>query len=391
MKPLAVLEANIALARGPFALDVKFRADRQIVTLLGESGSGKTSILLSLAGILKPARGAIVVEGETWFDAARSVDLRPQKRAVGYVPQHYGLFPHMTVADNITYACRHGGREERFPFDELLRVMRLRGLEARLPSQLSGGQQQRVALARALIVRPSLLLLDEPFASLDRVIRDRLLEDLSDLHARYELTTILVTHDLEDAYTVSDRIGILAEGRLLQWGTREDIFARPRTEAVARLTGVRNIFDATVVATDARGALLETKGFQVWAPPGPALRSRVRFAVRPELITLLRRDRRHVAAEAEVLVEARIVREVAHGPFHTLFFAVGDRATTSYRDYDLEARIGRHTYEVLGVAEHRAWTLALQRSAVHVLGTGESAVADGQGGKSAGGVQIDIP
>ena len=183
-----------------FTLDVTFATAADMTALVGPSGSGKTLTLRTIAGIFAPDAGRIVLDGEPLFDSERDVDLPPQARRVGYVPQQYALFPHLTVEDNVGFGLRDvTSAERRRRIGDLLELVELTGLEKRRPHQLSGGQQQRVALARALIVQPRLLLLDEPFSALDASIRQPLRASLLELQRALGFRALLVTHDPADA------------------------------------------------------------------------------------------------------------------------------------------------------------------------------------------------
>ncbi len=381
--PEAVLEASVRVVRGSFRMEASLACGREIVGILGESGSGKSSLLLAIAGLLPIQDGFIRVEGEPWAEAAAGFSLPPQRRWVGYVPQDYGLFPHLTVAENVAFAARYGGRQPVMPVADMLRLLRLHGLEGRYPAQLSGGQQQRVAVARALLAGPQLLLLDEPFSALDRVIRDRLLEDLRDLHQRFGIPVLLVTHDLEDAWAVSDHLLVMDRGQVVQYGTPREVSRFPATEQVAALVGVRNVWDVTVhPGEDGAATWLDTGRFRLPGPAGLPPGSRWRAAVRPEDVTLVRPERLH-PRPGQAVVPAHVVREVHHGSHVSLFLVTDGREPAGYRDYDLEARLATHAYEVLGVGERRAWTVAIAPGAVHVFGATARA-GEGAGARDPG-------
>src|SRR5580765_2019946 len=212
--------------------------DGELLVLLGPSGSGKSTILRMIAGLTPCDHGRVILHGR---DVTK---LPPQKRGVGIVFQHYALFRHMTVGENIEFALRIrnvGKADRRRRREELLELVDLAGLGARMPGQLSGGQQQRVALARALAHRPEVLLLDEPFGALDAKIRVDLRRAVHRIQREMGVAAIFVTHDQEEAFEVADRIGVLHEGRLLEVGPPHELYARPRTEFVARFLGAANL------------------------------------------------------------------------------------------------------------------------------------------------------
>ncbi len=231
---------------GSFVLDAAFEAEKGITSLLGASGCGKSLTLKCIAGIEKPDRGHIELNGRVLFDSEKGINLRPQQRRVGYLFQNYALFPNMTVRQNILCGLnrekdRHV-REARL--QEMLRMMQLEGLEKHKPHQLSGGQQQRVALARILVSEPQLLLLDEPFSALDAHLRDALKIELRDLLCRFGREVLMVTHSREEAYNMSSCIAVMDRGRILVRKPTKALFADPGSVPAAVLTGCKNIADA---------------------------------------------------------------------------------------------------------------------------------------------------
>jgi molybdate transport system ATP-binding protein len=201
-----MLDVSIYRPLDGFTLDIRFSTGTLMSALVGPSGSGKTLTLRSVAGVFTPEAGRIVLDGEPLFDSELGIDLPPQARRVGYVPQQYALFPHLNVQENVGFGLRRvSAAERRRRVGELLELVDLVGLETRRPAQLSGGQQQRVALARALIVQPRLLLLDEPFSALDTGIRQPLRLSLLELQRTLGFKALLVTHDQADAAIAGQR------------------------------------------------------------------------------------------------------------------------------------------------------------------------------------------
>ncbi|MGH7263309.1 MAG: ABC transporter ATP-binding protein [Candidatus Rokuibacteriota bacterium] len=230
-------------------------ADGELFTLLGPSGCGKTTLLRLIAGFYRP-------DGGTLRFGARIVnDLPPHARNIGMVFQNYALWPHMTVFQNVAYGLRLrglGGEALRGRVAEGLRKVNLAGLEARYPGQLSGGQQQRVALARALVLNPDLLLLDEPLSNLDAKIRVQVRAEIRKLQQELGITTVYVTHDQEEALSLSDRVAVMRDGHVLQVGRPRELYERPRTRFVADFVGTNNLIPGTVASHDGDTLAVET-------------------------------------------------------------------------------------------------------------------------------------
>ena len=264
-----------------FALEVH---GGEFVTFLGPSGCGKSTALNLLAGLLQPTAG------EIWLDDERLDPLPPERRGFGMVFQNYALFPHLSVFDNVAFGL-DVRRVARASIAErvrrMLALVKLEGLEARYPAQLSGGQQQRVAIARALVIEPRVLLLDEPLSNLDAKLRLEMRAEIKRLHQGLGLTSIYVTHDQAEALSLSDRIVVMREGRVMQVGAPADIHDRPRNLFVADFVGYRNVLTLMVTArgvdglVTAEGSGLRVRGRAEIGPGGAVL-----AAVRPEDVRL---------------------------------------------------------------------------------------------------------
>ena len=266
-------------------LDLRVEAG-EFLTLLGPSGCGKTTLLRMIAGLEQVSEGTILVGGADVTDAP------PNRRDTSIMFQDYALFPHKTVIDNIAYGLkmRRAGREERNSrAAEWLQRIGLPEHGGRLPHQLSGGQRQRVALARSLILEPAILLLDEPLGALDAGLRRQLQGELRRLHRDIGLTFIAVTHDQEEAITISDRIAVMREGTIEQIGTPQAVYDRPRTEFVARFIGRCNVVEGTVAEAAPGSYAIDTQALGRVEATGPAdlaSGARVKLAIRPEAIAL---------------------------------------------------------------------------------------------------------
>jgi ABC-type sulfate/molybdate transport systems ATPase subunit len=256
-----------------FLLDVAFAVPPGLTVFFGPSGAGKSMTLQTIAGLFPMDHALIRFGKQVWHDSARRIFVPAQQRHIGYVPQNYALFPHLTVEQNIAFGIKASRIEKRQRAAELVSLMRLDGLEKQHPAQLSGGQQQRVALARALATHPQLLLLDEPFSSLDAPVREALRDELRALQQQVGIPIMMVTHDAQEASALADTMVVINQGRVLQTGSQEAVFRSPCSSAVARLVGMHTCWQGTVTAlyqdetTAARSciATIEAAGLQVQA------------------------------------------------------------------------------------------------------------------------------
>jgi putative spermidine/putrescine transport system ATP-binding protein len=298
--------------------DASFGAQRgEILALLGPSGCGKTTLLNLIAGFLRPDHGCIRVNSRDLSGVP------PNRRDMGMVFQNYALFPHLNVAKNLAFGLDAHGvpksqRETRIG-DALARVG-LSGFEARYPHALSGGQQQRVALARALVVRPSILLLDEPLSNLDTQLRKTMREDIQRILKAAEMTAVLVTHDQEEALVIADRVLLMSGGRIEQIGTPEDVYERPHTVFGARFMEATNLIEGIVVGRERQWLEIETALGRLLAGGSDADNgSRVTVMVRPERIRIAAPD----DPRRENHFDGTVLKTVYHGTHRRLHVAVG--------------------------------------------------------------------
>ncbi|PSB35033.1 molybdate ABC transporter permease subunit [Chlorogloea sp. CCALA 695] len=232
-----------------YTLITSFTADNYPLGLLGASGAGKSMILRCIAGLEKPNKGCIVLNGRVLFDEQKQINLPVRDRHIGFVFQNYALFPHLNVAQNIAFGLQNLSPLERNRrVNELITLMHLQGLQTRHPKNLSGGQQQRVALARALAMQPEVLLLDEPFSALDTHLRSQLEKQLIAIVNNYQGVTLFVTHNLEEVYRVCKNLLVLSEGKTAAYESKESIFEHPRTFTTAQITGCKNFSRAQVIS-----------------------------------------------------------------------------------------------------------------------------------------------
>jgi molybdate transport system ATP-binding protein len=279
----------------PLNIDLHCRPG-EVLALVGPSGSGKTTVLRAIAGLHHTENGSVECQGEIWQDSAGGIYLAAHQRAVGLVFQNYALFPHFTALGNVLEALAHLPKIERKErARELLKRVHLDGLEDRYPKALSGGQQQRVAVARALAREPKVLLLDEPFSAVDQVTRRRLYRELNELRRSIASPILLVTHDLEEAALLADRLCILHKGITLQSGSPLEVAAHPVSATVARLMDQQNLFTAQVISHDpgAQQTLIRWRGLILEAryQPGYAPGLRVCWMIQSANVLLHRRDR----------------------------------------------------------------------------------------------------
>ena len=272
----------------------------ELVALLGPSGCGKTTTLRLVAGFLKPEAGEIWV-GERCLSSAAAV-VPPERRRMAMIFQSYALWPHMTVDQNVAYGLRLAGtpkadRDRRVT--DILKAVQLEGYGSRYPGELSGGQQQRVAVARALVVEPEILLLDEPLSNLDANLREEMRFEIRRLHEAFAITTLYVTHDQAEAMVISDRVAVLQDGRVVQVGTAEELFERPRTRFVAEFIGKTNLIDGVAdgTGTVARGRLRLRVASADLTPGAP-----VAVSIRPHQIELAPRGQPSAPAAPDVNV-----------------------------------------------------------------------------------------
>jgi len=316
----------------------------EFFTLLGPSGSGKTTLLRIIAGLLEPDRGRISIDGED------VTHVPTQKRDIGFVFQNYALFPHLTVAENIEFGLKVRKvsavpRAKRLK--EMIELVALGGMADRYPGQLSGGQQQRVALGRALAQRPRVLLLDEPLGALDRGLRQDLGAEIRRIQQEANTTAIYVTHDQEEAFVLSDRMGVMRDGLISQIGTPENLYRAPKDLFVAKFLGKTNLFPVEVVGASARGTDVRAGEHVLTARPNAPLAGTAAYcSVRPEqlvvsgddipadhhkITTAVVTDSRFLGQRQSVRLDASGMEVSADLDPYGQVPAVGDRVTLSVR------------------------------------------------------------
>ena len=354
------------VALAPTDLEV---AKGEFLTLLGPSGSGKTTLLSLIAGLTHPDEGQVFINGSDVTYGA------PYERDIGLVFQNYALFPHMTVAENVGFPLkmrRVGGAEAKRRIGEALDMVRLGHTAGRLPRELSGGQQQRIALARCLVYRPSIILMDEPLGALDRKLRDQMQLEIKRIHRELGTTIIYVTHDQEEAMTMSDRICLMNGGRIEQLGTPGELYFHPRTLFVADFLGESNLLPAVVtdVAGDSIGLALRDGGMAARARVGAsplAAGQAVRVMVRPQNLAIA------PAATDGGTVQGRVLDVMVSGSLTKVYvergLAEGEPIVAAYptRRASDEFQLGQqvslrwHEADAVALAEPEGEPLSAQR------------------------------
>jgi molybdate transport system ATP-binding protein len=348
----------------PIPLAVDFAVGpNELLALIGPSGSGKTSVLRAIAGLSRPQSGRITCNGTTWLDTSAGIALPPQQRLVGLVFQDYALFPHLSSLETVALAVASPDRQERLrQARQWLARVNLEGLEARRPAELSGGQRQRVAIARALARNPAVLLLDEPFSAVDQMTRGRLKRELVALRAQLAIPIILVTHDLDEALALADRMAVLARGQLLQVGTPDEVRLSPVSPQVARLVGETNIFSGTVEATgsaEASGRVRWAGGAIEAATGGFAVGDAVSWMVAADHIVLHRRGR-PALGDHENPVQGVITDVAVLGAQTAVTMTVIEHAVLNFQ---LPTHAARRNEVAVGAPV----TVSLLRAGVHLM------------------------
>ncbi len=338
-----MLRTVLARRLGAFQLEVSLQVERgQTLVLAGESGAGKSTVLRLLAGLDHPDRGSIVLGDRTWYDGDPKATVPAWRRQVGYVPQDYALFPHLSAFENVAFGLRSqglSGRWVRTRVDETLERLRIRDLARQHPPELSGGQRQRVALARALVTEPGLLLLDEPLSALDLQTQRSLRSELRQVLQSLPCATVYVTHAPMEATVFGDRIAVLESGRISQAGTRDELLRHPRSAYVAEFMGV-NLFRGAIGYRDFAGLAevrTEERTLSVVDPGGD---EDVFVAVGPREVTL---HLEQPSGSAQNVFYGPIEEIVPEPPY-------GERLRVAIASQPpLVAEVTRHSVEVLAL------------------------------------------
>lgn len=366
-----LLSVQIRRKFAGFHLDIAFAVSSGLTVLFGPSGSGKSLTLQALAGLLPLDSARIEFGNSVLQDSKAGIFVPPQYRRVGYVPQNYALFPHLTVAQNIAFGMKRDAMQA-MRVAELVNVMQLDGLEQRRPAQLSGGQQQRVAVARAMAVNPCLLLLDEPFSALDAAVRETLREELRAFYERVKIPTILVTHDMQEVQQLADTVVVIQQGSVLHVGTQQDVFRSPRTSMVAALVGMRPCLMGTVQHVqrcpieneqlEGSVAAIHVGDLELHALISPEqaveVGQRVEFAIRSDEVELV--GEKSMSQSYDVQVAGVVVREQYRNPVHVLTVQLAS-------DIRIDLPMLHHMWHTHPLAAGTPVMVKIPTSAVHVF------------------------
>ena len=356
---VADFRASFELQLPDFNLAPRFEMGPEMAVLFGASGAGKSLTLRALAGLVRPDRGFIRLNGHALFDSKQQIDLPPQDRRVGYVPQHYALFPHQSIAKNIAFGLHDLPDVEREArVSELLLRMRLEQVADRKPGEVSGGQQQRTALARALARRPDLLLMDEPFAAVEEDLRAHLRVELLKIQKDFAIPVLLVTHSRAEAYALAERLIVISEGEIVQSESRDEVFRRPRTPTVARLMGMTNLLQVTVVDGSGPEMLADWGNFRlkIAYTGSRAQGDLLTVGVRPEEIRIPPAGAKVQPANQ---FTARLVKDDPQGADHVLQFEANDQS--------MDVRVSHPEFMTLDLAAGQMRTLAIEPQSIHVI------------------------
>jgi ABC-type Fe3+/spermidine/putrescine transport system ATPase subunit len=338
--------------------------DGEYLVLLGPTGVGKTVLAEMLAGLQRPAAGRIVLDG---VDVTA---LPPEARGLGFVPQDYALFPHLNVQENIAFGLQMRGQDRAQQAARARDIAERLGIGAllgRSVRRLSGGERQRVALARALVIAPKVLILDEPTSAVDPTTRRELWAELHRIKREFQVTTLHITHDFEEAIALADRVAIFLDGRICQEGSPDQVFRRPATRTVAGFLGIRNVFQAQITSVRKDELTLAWGPYELdaFAPTWAREGQMVWGCIRAEDVMILRPDWPLRPSVKENMVAGRIVAEVPGESMRTLWLDVAK--LEGFAGFRLEIRIPNHAYQRLGLHLEHNCRVSLKESALHLL------------------------
>lgn len=350
----------------PIPLDVSLSCESgELLAIVGPSGGGKSTLLRAIAGLVTPASGRIICGGETWLDTEAGINLAAHHRKTGFVFQSFALFPHMTARGNVEEALAlDAGSERRRQAEEYLARVHLAGLEERKPAELSGGQQQRVAVARALAREPNVILLDEPFSSVDEATRKKLQDELLSLRQTLNAPILFVTHSLEEATLLADRLCLLHHGKSLQTGPTDDVLNNPISSQAARLIGHRNIFEGRIIEhrPEARQTVIGWAGRHIEAGYQPefAVGARIMWLIPASQIILHQRVRPS-KGERENPISGEVIECLTAGDMVRIALKISGEVNS------LSMSVPAHVAERNSIAIGEKIQVSLLAKSVHIL------------------------
>lgn len=281
-----MLEIDVKRKLDLFTLDIDFNIKQnETITILGHSGCGKTTLLNTISGVAKIDDGKISINGSDIFNKRKEINLPPYKRNIGYVQQKNCLFPFLTVYKNICYRKKNNKKAE-----SLIEMLKLEDIVNKMPSEISGGEKRRTAIARALMSDPQLLLLDEPSNNLDNRIKIKLNEIILRIKKNYNIPMIYVTHDLYEAYRLGDRVAVMKKGKILQIGTKDEVYKSPESMEVAEFIGMNNILKGSVIKKDEEGLIVKIGDVELWTSIKEDVKENIIIGIRPEDIIFVKEN-----------------------------------------------------------------------------------------------------
>lgn len=334
--------------------DLDFNADGSVIVLFGPSGSGKTTILRCLAGLERPDIGKIQFGSEIWFHSEAGIFVCTYKRGIGYLFQDYALFPHLTVAKNITYNLSRRETKERF--EDIIGLLRLNDVRDRFPAELSGGERQRVALARTIIRRPKIIFLDEPFSAIDATAREQIRTEIKVILRESQITTLLVTHDRTEALSLGDKLILISDGEVLQMGNVDEVFNRPVNQKVASIVGIETVVPGKVASVSDGLVAIDVFGERLFSVESKGISGDVFVCIRGEDIILERDVTSNSSARNRL--RGRIRKAIPEGPIVRIVIDCG---------FLLTALVTKQSFQELALAEGSEITASVKAQSIHLI------------------------
>jgi molybdate transport system ATP-binding protein len=342
-----------------FCLRVKFAVDKgELLVILGSSGCGKSTLLNLIAGVIDPDGGEIAFDEDVFYSVNQVFPIH--KRKIGYIQQKSNLFPHLTVKQNILYGVKEKSHET--DMKNLIELLGIEEIMHKKPSEISGGQQQRVSLARALITNPKMILLDEPFSALDNIRRLNLRETINRIKQKFQIPMIFVTHDLEEAYALGDRIAVMDQGVFLQVGSKEEVFRHPKNTVAAHFVGMRNILKGNVKDADGKEIVVDVSGMILKIPySNTCYEENISLGIRPEDIMYVKKDKAIGKSIRDNIFQARVKKKNTGPENCKLVIQIENNGLL------LEMILPNYIVQKYKIKEEKQIQVALKKNAVAIL------------------------